>query len=31
MMVDEVTVMASYLEPSGPTYQVLARVPLAGD
>ncbi|MEO2046912.1 MAG: RNA 2',3'-cyclic phosphodiesterase [Pirellulales bacterium] len=30
MMVDEVIVMASYLEHSGPTYQVLARVPLAG-
>lgn len=29
--VSEVCVFASYLERSGPTYQVLARAPLAGD
>ena len=30
-LVDEVTVQASYLERSGPTYQVLARAKLLGD
>ena len=30
MLVDEVTVQASYLKRSGPTYQVLARAPLVG-
>ncbi len=30
MLVEEVTVQASYLQRSGPTYQVLARAPLQG-
>jgi 2'-5' RNA ligase len=29
MLVDEVTVYASRLGPEGPTYEVLARAPLA--